>query len=44
MFLDERGLQNESFNFIVGNDEFNVGNLFDQLPGLNPVTEFAGAA
>src|ERR1043166_1470763 len=41
MLLDERCFENEGFSFVVGNDHLYVGNLLDELLGLNAVTEFA---
>ncbi len=39
MLLDQRSFEDESFDFIVGDDDFNIGDLFDQFAGFNSVTE-----
>src|SRR5712675_1075142 len=44
MFLDERGFEGECFGFIIGDDEFDIGDLSYQLFSLDAVTEFARAA
>src|SRR5881397_1927622 len=43
MFLDEGSFENKRFNFVIGDYEFDVGDLFDQFAGLDSVTEFPGA-
>ena len=44
MFFDERSFQDESFDFVVGDDDFDVGDLVDQRVGLDAVAEIAAAA
>ena len=44
VLLDERAFQNECFGFVVGDDEFDDGDLVYQLFGLDAITEFAAPA
>ena len=44
MLFDQRGLQDESLDFVIGDDDFNVGNLLDQFAGLDVVAEVSSAA
>src|SRR6476469_177127 len=44
MLLDERSLENECFGFIISDDKLDIGDLMDQLFGLDAVTEFAPPA
>src|SRR5258708_27436799 len=44
MLFDERRFQDESFDFVVGDDDLDVGDLLYQLTGLYFVAEFTGAA
>ena len=44
MFLDQRSFENEGFDFVVGNNDFHIGDLPDQLISLDAVTEIARAA
>ena len=44
MLLDERCFENEGLDFVIGDDEFDVGDLPDEFFGLDAVTEIAGSA
>ncbi len=44
MFFDERSFQDECFGLIIGDDEFDVSNLSDELFSLDTIAEFAGTA
>ncbi len=44
MLLDQRRFQDESFDFVVGDYDLNVGDLFYQFNGFDAVAEVAGAA
>ena len=44
MLFDERRFQNESFDFVIGDDDLDVGDLFDQLAGFDVVAKVSSAA
>lgn len=44
MLLDERSFENQGLDFVVGDDEFNVSDLFDQLNSLDVIAESYWAA
>lgn len=44
MLFNERSFEDESFDFVVGDDKLDVGNLTDQFAGLDAVAEVAGAS
>ena len=44
MLLDERSFENECLGFIISDDKLDIGDLMDQLFGLDAVTELAPPA
>src|SRR5260370_13973518 len=44
MLLDQRRFQDESFDFVVSDDDLNIGDLLYQFNGFDAVAEVAGAA
>ena len=43
MLFDQRGFEDERFDFVVSDDDFNVGDLLDQLAGLDTVAKVTSA-
>ena len=44
MLLDECRFEDESLDFVVSDDDLDIGDLLNQLTGLDFVAEFTGAA
>src|SRR5258708_6742207 len=44
MLFYQRRFQDESFDFVIGDDDLDVGDLFDQLNGFDVVADVSGAA
>ena len=43
MFLDQRSFEDESFDFVIGDNEFDIGDFIDQFFGLNAIAEITSA-
>ena len=44
MLFDQRRFQDESLDFVVSDDDLNIGDLLYQFNGFDAVAEVAGAA
>ena len=44
MLLDQRCFQDESFDFVIGDDDLNIGDLLYQFAGFDVIAEVGSAA